>query len=383
MGNSLLLLSFFIFSLLSTSVNAETTKIKEEQISVADKNNEPAITLTAGQQKQCAQFCSAITANETYKQQVKQRQNPKSNIAYESVDPKPLPAKKRWTDFLPILGEKSREAGYVLPLPMGISVIGLTQKQPFTVNNIALEIDGKPNERINDLIDESIEAKNLIVTNTAYNLRLDAWILPFWNVYGVLGKVQGEANLELEVDLEIPTLILTAANIGNGAAEKRCNSIDLPYSGPAPGNCLVTNSGYPTRLNYHGTVTGYGTTIAGGYGDFFGMFDVNFTQADINIAVKNTKQTVYSARIGWNGKINSYHGQFWVGAMKQDIKQQLEISSPEAPKVIILIDQEVSSPLNYLIGGQWNISEEWALIAETSFAFSDRQQFMMQLGYRF
>ena len=37
----------------------------------------------------------------------------------------------------------------------------------------------------------------------------------------------------------------------------------------------------------------------------------------------------------------------------------------------------------HLIGAQWNITEEWAIIAETNLAFSDRQQFMMQLGYRF
>ena len=68
--------------------------------------------------------------------------------------------------------------------------------------------------------------------------------------------------------------------------------------------------------------------------------------------------------------------------MKQDIKQQLAITLPNS-KVAVLIDQHASSPWNYLIGGQWNITEEWSVIAETNIAFSDRQQFMMQLGYRF
>jgi hypothetical protein len=68
--------------------------------------------------------------------------------------------------------------------------------------------------------------------------------------------------------------------------------------------------------------------------------------------------------------------------MKQDIEQQIAISIP-GDKVVVLIDQHTSSPVNYLIGGQWNITEEWSIIAETNFAFSDRQQFMFQLGYRF
>ncbi|MBU2871703.1 hypothetical protein [Colwellia sp. E2M01] len=381
MANLLLLLSFIFFVLFNLSAFAQDQQTKIEQATAS--NNEQTITVSATKQNQCAQYCSVINTDETYKQQVEKRQNPNSNIAYESLKPEPTVAHERWTDFLPILGKQASEAGYVLPLPIGISVIGLTQEQPFTVNNIALEIDGKQSDNINDLIDESIEAKNLVVANNAYNLRLDAWILPFWNVYGVMGKVKGKVNLELTVDLDVPTPLLIAGDIGSGLNDKRCESLNLPYSGPTPGSCSLTSTGYPTTLNYHGTVQGYGTTVAGGYGDFFGMFDVNFTQADLNISRKKTKQTVYSARIGWNGKINTYHGQFWVGAMKQDIKQQVAVASSDSSKVVVLIDQEVSSPLNYLIGGQWNISKEWALIAETSFAFSDRQQFMMQLGYRF
>ena len=68
--------------------------------------------------------------------------------------------------------------------------------------------------------------------------------------------------------------------------------------------------------------------------------------------------------------------------MKQDIEQQIAVATP-GNRVTVLIDQHTSSPVNYLIGAQWNITEEWAVIAETNFAFSDRQQFMMQLGYSF
>ncbi len=389
MANYLLFISFLFCALLSLSTQATEPETNTEALATVDKNsteaqsnNESAIRLSEQQQSQCAQYCSEAKINESYKQQVSDRQNPNSSVGYELVIPEALPPRNRWSDFLPILGKEAREAGYLLPLPFGISLVGLTQEQPFTVSEIGLEIDGQQSEIINDFIDNSISAKNLKVSDTTYNLRFDAWILPFWNVYGIVGKTKGTAELELDVELELPTLLLAAAGIGNGLNDKRCTSINLPFQGPVPGHCLVGAEGIPTSLDFHGTVLGYGTTIAGGYGDFFGMFDVNYTEADINIAIEKSEQTVYSTRLGWNGSIGIYQGQIWLGAMKQDIKQQLAVSTL-GNKVAVLIDQHASSPWNYLIGAQWNITEEWAIIAETNLAFSDRQQFMMQLGYRF
>jgi len=383
MSNSLLLLSLLTTALISIAAQANGQSIKVATDKKADENNqETAIKLTEQQKNQCAQFCSEVNTNDSYKQQVHNRQNPASSVGYEFVFLMPLPPRNRWTDFLPILGKEAREAGYLLPLPFGISIVGLTQQQPFTVSNIGLEIDGQQSDIINDFIDDTITAKNLKVSDSTYNLRLDAWILPFWNVYGLVGKTKGKAELELDVNLELPTILLAAAGIGSGLNDKRCSSINLPFQGPAPGHCLFSAEGIPTTLHFNGTVLGYGTTVAGGYGDFFGMFDVNYTEADINIAIEKTQQTVYSTRLGWNGSIGVYQGQIWVGVMKQDIEQQIAVTTP-GNKVAVLIDQHTSSPVNYLIGAQWNITEEWAVIAETNFAFSDRQQFMMQLGYRF
>ena len=379
MKHSFALLSCLSASLLTLSVHASEVK---KEAKAPEKDNEAAIVLTEKQKNQCAQYCSEVKTDNTYKQQVHDRQNPASSVGYELVIPEALPPRDRWSDFLPILGKEAREAGYLLPLPFGISLVGFTQQQPFEVSKIGIEVDGKQSDIINDFVDGTITAKNLEVSDTTYNLRFDAWILPFWNVYGLVGKTKGKAELELDVDLELPTLFLAAAGVGSGFNDKRCTSINLPFQGPAPGNCLLTAEGIPTTLHFNGTVLGYGTTIAGGYGDFFGMFDVNYSEADINIAIEKTQQTVYSARLGWNGSIGIYQGQLWVGAMKQDIEQQIAVSTP-GNQVSVLIDQHASSPWNYLIGAQWNITEEWAVIAETNFAFSDRQQFMVQLGYRF
>ncbi len=323
-----------------------------------------------------------------YKKRVKARENPATSITYESVKPEDeVKREPRWTDFLPVWGKEAREKGYVLPLPLGISVVGLTQQQPFEVSRIGLAFDGKTSSKIDDALAKSIIAEELEVSDSTVNLRLDAWIFPFWNVYGLYGKTRGNADLKLKIDSSVSTLLLGAAGIGGGPftpGHQRCTHLELDFSGvepPVGGSCSINIDEIPVHLDFDGGVAGYGTTIAGGYGDFFGMLDVNYTKADINIALEKSKQTVYSARIGWNGSIGGWNGQLWFGTMKQEIEQTLSIEVP-GTKLSAIIDQHVSSPYNYLIGGQWNITEEWSIIAETNFAFGDRQQVMIQAGYR-
>jgi hypothetical protein len=326
----------------------------------------------------------------TYKERVEERENPSSSVGFETVGNKALAPRNRWSDFLPILGKEARAEGYLLPLPFGISLVGLTQEQPFEVSRIGIAVNGNENAQLNQMIDSSITAHNLIVSDTTFNLRFDTWILPFWNIYGLVGRTEGKAELKLDVDLDIPTLLLAGLDIGGGPLTlpiQRCANLNLPYNAPPPtgGSCNGAASGLPAELRFDGTVLGYGTTVAGGYGDFFGMIDVNYSEADINIARDKTQQTVYSARLGWNGTAGIWTGQIWVGTMKEDIAQTLYLPAPNTSGIdaAVIIDQHASSPWNTLIGGQWNFSEEWSVILETNFGFSDRKQFMMQVGYRF
>jgi hypothetical protein len=323
-----------------------------------------------------------------YLERVKERESSTPGVAYESVDKTVLPQhQERWSDFLPILGKEAREQGYVLPLPFGISLGGLTQEQPFKVSRIGLAFNGQENDAINSAIDNSITARDLTVSDTTFTLRFDAWILPFWNVYGIAGRTDATARLKLDVDLEVPTLLLAGLGVGGGPltpGATRCGNLGLSYNVPPPtgGSCQGTAVGIPVKVKFDGDVLGYGTTIAGGYGDFFGMFDVNYTEADINIAIEKTEQTVYSARIGWAGSVGIWNGQIWVGGMKQDINQELYLKAP-GTNAAVIIDQHASSPYNYLVGGAWNFNEEWQLILESSFLLSDRNQFMFQLVRRF
>ena len=127
-------------------------------------------------------------SDQTYLERMRDRESQATGVTFETVDKEHLPEREeRWSDFLPIWGKDARDRGYVLPLPFGISLVGLTQEQPFEVSRIGLAFGGNENDDINNLVNSAVTAKNLEVSDTTFNLRFDTWIFPFWNVYRAVG----------------------------------------------------------------------------------------------------------------------------------------------------------------------------------------------------
>lgn len=280
-----------------------------------------------------------------------QRPNPVSPIPYESGDQSENTCEDRWSNFLPILGRAACERGYVLPRPFGISIGYMHQDQPFDVGDVFVNgVDVKtPGVAVVD------EVQN---EESTYTLRFDAWILPFWNVYGILGRTSGDANGPLQIDLE-PV---------------------FPNLCRLPGNDCSVDTTF--RLKYKADVVGYGTTIAGGYKNFFGMVDYNRTRADLDISMTDARATVISSRMGWNGKLGGFTGVLWVGAMYQDIAQVLDLQLDIGDSMLdVSIDQATQAPWNYLVGGQWDVNRSFSILAE--FGFGKRKSQMLNLTYRF
>ena len=280
-----------------------------------------------------------------------QRENPNSSIAFETGEDSLSTCEDRWSNFLPIWGQDACELGYVLPRPFGISLGYMHQDQPFDVGDIFVNgIDVKsPGVAVVD------EVQN---EESTYTLRFDVWILPFWNVYGILGRTNGEAigPLSLSLDPVFPIL---------------CG---------LPGNDCRVDTDF--TLSYKADVTGFGTTIAGGYKDFFGMIDFNWTNADLDISLTDAKATVISSRIGWNGKLGGFTGVLWVGAMYQDVAQTLDLRLDiGSDTLLVTIDQSTQEKYNYLVGGQWDVNRSFSILAELG--FGKRTSQMLNFTYRF
>lgn len=287
-------------------------------------------------------------------------------VAVESaVEAKPEEASR----MLPIWGNEARAKGYDIPEPFGVGYNYMRLHQDIIVDKIGF-IGSKKNSLAKAL---SIEAGATTQISETHLARVDAWLFPFMNVYGLLGKTKGRSTTTLE----------------GGSYKVGLFPIQLPIKG------------MPFNLEFEGDTYGAGTTFAGGYKNFFTMLDVNYTYADLNILDGDIKALVVTPRIGYSfdlppliaGKPSKL--QLWTGAMYQDITQSFEGNvldldlSPGVkafirkndPDMKFSVDQHLAHQWNALVGARLEITPHFNLTTEVG--FNTRKTFMFSGEYRF
>jgi len=259
------------------------------------------------------------------------------------------------SDSLPL--GKSLAAGHELPLPLGISANVFFMEQDMEAQSIAVDIPPLPLptgplQLPPGLPAESAKLESRVTTTTA---KIDAWVLPFLNVYGVAGYVDGET---------------TASGFSVGGLPPELASL-LPNS---------------FAIAYSGSTYGVGGTLAAGYNQFFASLDANYTESDLDIGDSTIEAFVISPRIGITGDLDGLSGALYVGAMYQDVDEQQNgtvkfpiagVSVPVGYDVISAAKEE----WNYLVGANLKASESWNYGIEVG--FSDRTHVMATLNYRF
>ena len=259
------------------------------------------------------------------------------------------------SDSLPL--GKSLAAGHELPLPLGISANVFFMEQDMEAQSIAVDIPPLPLptgplQLPPGLPAESAKLESRVTTTTA---KIDAWLLPFLNVYGVAGYVDGET---------------TASGFSVGGLPPELASL-LPNS---------------FAIAYSGSTYGVGGTLAAGYNQFFASLDANYTESDLDIGDSTIEAFVISPRIGITGDLGGLSGALYVGAMYQDVDEQqngtvkfpiMGTSVPVGYDVISAAKEE----WNYLVGANLKASESWNYGIEVG--FSDRTHVMATLNYRF
>ena len=259
------------------------------------------------------------------------------------------------SDSLPL--GKSLAAGHELPLPLGISANVFFMEQDMEAQSIAVDIPPLPLptgplQLPPGLPAESAKLESRVTTTTA---KIDAWVLPFLNVYGVAGYVDGET---------------TASGFSVGGLPPELASL-LPNS---------------FAIAYSGSTYGVGGTLAAGYNQFFASLDANYTESDLDIGDSTIEAFVISPRVGITGELGGLNGALYVGAMYQDVDEQqngtvkfpiMGTSVPVGYDVISAAKEE----WNYLVGANLKASESWNYGIEVG--FSDRTHVMATLNYRF
>jgi len=265
---------------------------------------------------------------------------------------------------LPVWGGKeASDSGHELPLPLGLSGnVFYSIEQNFDLSKVAL---GTPGGKLLDL-GSLVRVTNVKVSETATTSRLDAWVLPFLNVYAIVGYVQGHAHIDVR-PATIPGL--------------RAHGPKLDF-----------------RLQFDGPTVGLGTTLAGGYRPFkgretvvFGLADINFTRTfldfehvvsmldPVDVAVLSMRLGVRE-RICENTPFGAAYVSLWGGGMYQGVQETMK-GRLGLVDLRFRADVQAADPWSGLIGGRVELGEH--LILTTEVGFGDRKTIMFELNYRF
>jgi len=306
---------------------------------------------------------------------------------------------KPYPYILPILGDKVHNANVRLPLPVGVMFNALVGTQNLALDNMQLGFGNVNNPDAPEMIDLSdfVTFEDISAQTSTYNLRFDAWVLPFLNVYGIVGKTK-KADISVSLIDPFPLSVTTEVS---------------------------------------GTYAGYGIMAAGAVGPLFMSLDANQTYnfnprlddpAKVSIAGLRTGPVF---RFKNNPEMNI---TLWTGVMYTNFNSNTTGSiranelAPDAPARVdemisdlndwydglsptdqfkyylpytklnnglegllngvsngyirYSFDKKINSPWNMLVGAQWQISYRWQVRAEAQF-LGDRTAGLFSLNYRF
>lgn len=173
-------------------------------------------------------------------------------------------------NIFPLLGRKAIERGFDLPKPLGINLIGVYVNQGIDLGQLGLSTGSDPTVPI-DAIKFGDNTSNV----TTANLRVDLWVLPFLNVYGIGGTAKANTTVE-----------------------------------------VTTPIGFTSSVDQTGQYLGVGVTGAFGIKHYFTVADLNWAWTDLEKLDAPVQSRVLSLRLGRSFKISPRNKLgVWLGAM--------------------------------------------------------------------
>lgn len=285
------------------------------------------------------------------------------------------PAVEEHWSGLPIWGVKAKELGYNLPLPLGIGLFANSQEVGYIAEeDFHLMAHG-------GLLGGSSGSAGYIVPKSdvditgkdqSVQLRADAWLLPFLNVYGLAGYTEGTKDI---------TVLLKNATTDEGKPLPFLNKIKAPIT---------------FKLDYHAYNVGVGAVAAT-------QFKVNkrikpiivtvsgaVTNSWTNMTDSTILTTVGALRVGQRydtpiGEIGAFAGYQYQN-IRQNISGSINIDG-SAGAIVKELDFQVglrsqethnaSISMVYDLG----LGDEWQVFAE--YGFLNWKQVTVSAGYRF
>lgn len=231
------------------------------------------------------------------------------------------------------LREAARARGYDLPRPFGVGVTYLSQDQDYAIESLAL---GAP---IDPAAAAGASIKNDVDT---LHLTADWWVLPFLDLYAILGKVDGRTRVGLsQINIGIPLQDLT--------------------------------------VKYDGLLYGAGAVLAYGGKRVFALVDLSYSWTNLDVSTSSVTAFVATPRIGYDfGKVS-----LWAGAMYQDPDERHQgvVILPQIGAVPYDVTLGSKDHWNYTAGLSAGLGEHW--VASLEGGFGPRSMVLAHIDYRF
>lgn len=171
---------------------------------------------------------------------------------------------EKYPYILPIWGKKVTEKGFSLPYSAGVSLNYFQQESALIIDNLFVGFNNGP---MYDM-DEIIRFDDATARAGALTVRPDVWLLPFLNVYGIIGKAK--TSTEISAGVWIPD----TANVWRE----------------------VTS--FSTTANFEAVSAGFGLTPTIGIATGWMAFDMNVAWTDVDALDKPVFTFVFGPRVG-------------------------------------------------------------------------------------
>lgn len=224
-----------------------------------------------------------------------------------------------------------------LPRPYGVGIDVFTLDQEYDVGRLAFVLPGDPT------VDPGlIDVDNQI---DEIDLKLDAWLFPFLNVFAILGRVEGGTAVDL-------------------------SQVQLPL--PVPLGTL--------DIDYDGTVYGGGATLAVGGEHWFASLTGTYAKANLSGDFdSDVKSTTWQPRVGYvRGPWTFFVGGYYIDT-EEDHSGAIVL--PGLGSIPFSVGLESSAKFNPSAGVHFRITDS----AETTLELGggDRQTTLVNFTWRF
>jgi hypothetical protein len=278
-------------------------------------------------------------------------------------------APRRWDHPLPFMAQEVIDLGYDLPLPFGVRLNYAGVDQDMYLGSLNVGFNGGPKDSF-----EFVSFSDASAKSDSVQLILDAWLFPFMNVSALVGKLDGDAPMDIYLD-------------GNGMLDQLGEDCSRPGINPLCRLLQDRTFLLDIEADFSGTTYGVGMMLAGGWNDFFVTIPFNFTYADMDTTETDGLAYTATPRVGYSFDLNEL-GTLSTFLGGNYLKAELEVSgSVDVPGVDLSIDYDIDQKnadrWNALIGMNWDFSRRWSWSMEYNGFVGSRDAFITSVNYRF